>query len=74
MDRGAWRATVHGVARVGHDLATKGQLLVSFVGFPQSKPQDTVHSESAWSSPEGGSLDERVHDHREKEASGGPLT
>ena len=21
-DRGAWRATVHGVARVGHDLAT----------------------------------------------------
>ena len=25
MDRGAWRATVHGVARVGHDLATKPQ-------------------------------------------------
>ena len=23
MDRGAWRATVHGVARVGHDLGTK---------------------------------------------------
>ena len=23
MDRGAWRGTVHGVARVGHDLATK---------------------------------------------------
>ena len=23
MDRGAWRATVHGVARVGHDLATQ---------------------------------------------------
>ena len=22
MDRGAWRATVHGVARVGHDLVT----------------------------------------------------
>ena len=22
MDRGAWRATVHVVARVGHDLAT----------------------------------------------------
>ena len=22
MDRGAWRATVHGVARVRHDLAT----------------------------------------------------
>ena len=25
MDRGAWWATVHGVARVGHDLATKRQ-------------------------------------------------
>ena len=23
MDRGAWQATVHGVARVGHDLAIK---------------------------------------------------
>ena len=23
VDRGAWRATVHGVSRVGHDLATK---------------------------------------------------
>ena len=23
MDRGAWRATVHGIAGVGHDLATK---------------------------------------------------
>ena len=23
MDRGAWQATVHGVTRVRHDLATK---------------------------------------------------
>ena len=23
MDRGAWQATVHGVTRVGYDLATK---------------------------------------------------
>ena len=23
MDRGTWRATVHGVARVGYNLATK---------------------------------------------------
>ena len=23
MDRGDWQAIVHGVARVGHDLATK---------------------------------------------------
>ena len=25
MDRGAWQATVHGVIRLGHDLATKPQ-------------------------------------------------
>ena len=29
MDRGAWQDTVHGVARVGHDLATKQQEEVS---------------------------------------------
>ena len=28
MDRGAWRATVHGVTRVGHDLATKEREIV----------------------------------------------
>ena len=27
MDRGAWRSVVHGVTSVGHDLATKQQLL-----------------------------------------------
>ena len=26
MDRGAWWATVHGVTRVGHDLATEQQV------------------------------------------------
>ena len=26
MDRGAWWATVHGVARVGHNLVTEQQL------------------------------------------------
>ena len=26
MDRGAWQATVHGVARVRHDLVTKPPL------------------------------------------------
>ena len=25
MDRGAWQALVHGIVRVGHDLATKPQ-------------------------------------------------
>ena len=35
MDRGAWRATVHGITRVGHDLATKPQsvFLPSFYSF-----------------------------------------
>ena len=28
MDRGAWRATVHEVPRVGHDLATKPPLIL----------------------------------------------
>ena len=28
MERGAWRATVHGVTRVGHNLVTKPPLLV----------------------------------------------
>ena len=29
MDRGGWRATVRGVTRVGHDLATKPPSLVT---------------------------------------------
>ena len=28
MDRGGWQAIVHGVARVGHDLATKPPKLI----------------------------------------------
>ena len=32
MDRGAWQATVHGIARVGHNLATKPPQ--HFVYFP----------------------------------------
>ena len=28
MERGAWRATVHGVTRVGHNLVTKPPLRV----------------------------------------------
>ena len=30
MDKGAWQATVHGVARVGHDLVTKLLLFIYF--------------------------------------------
>ena len=33
MDRGAWQATVYGVTRVGHDLATKLLLLLLFTEF-----------------------------------------
>ena len=32
MDRGAWRATVHGVTRGGHDLVTQPRLLPEAVG------------------------------------------
>ena len=45
-DRGAWQATVHGVARVGHDLAIKPPPPYSFRKFPGS----SVHKESDWSS------------------------
>ena len=37
MDRGAWRATVHGVARVKYDLATKPPYLNRLVIFPFSR-------------------------------------
>ena len=30
MDKGAWQATVHGVARVGYDSATKPPLRIMF--------------------------------------------
>ena len=33
VDRGAWRATVHRVARVGHDLVTKPPPLQDTVGL-----------------------------------------
>ena len=41
MDRGAWQATVHGVARVGHNLATKppppliGPLILLYACFQE---------------------------------------
>ena len=33
MDRGAWWATVHGVARIEHDLVTKPPLLLHTVDY-----------------------------------------
>ena len=34
IDRGIWQATVHGVARVGHDLVSKPPSLLLAVGLP----------------------------------------
>ena len=34
MDRGPWQATVHGVTKVGHDLATKPPPPVTLFGLP----------------------------------------
>ena len=34
MDGGAWRATIHGVARVGHDLVTQPPPPVKAMVFP----------------------------------------
>ena len=45
MDRGAWRATVHGVATVGHDLATK--LSPPGLETLNSPPQKRLHSQSS---------------------------
>ena len=41
MDRGAWRATVHGVTRVGHNLMTKPPTAAaakSLQSFPTQTP------------------------------------
>ena len=42
MDRGAWQATVHGVTRVGHDLATKPLLPPKNVILQQIKHQSLL--------------------------------
>ena len=42
MDRGAWQATVHGVTRVGHGLATKPPPPISKVPRQSSEPWDTL--------------------------------
>ena len=43
MDRGAWQATIHGVARVGHNLATKPPQRTSC-----SHPSDWYFLSSTW--------------------------
>ena len=43
MDREAWQATVHGVARVGHGLATKPPPgLIEKLAFWQKREGDLV--------------------------------
>ena len=49
MDRGAWRATVHGVTRVGQHLAAKPPMLVKkgrkfsqFVNLKKKKSQPDI--------------------------------
>ena len=46
MDKGAWRATVRGVARFGHDLATRPPLSVQWdqlaTFFEEQKNDDVI--------------------------------
>ena len=49
IDTGAWQATVHGVARVGHDLMTKPQYMLLNIGGSDGK-------ESACSAGDLGSI------------------
>ena len=44
MDRGTWRATVHGVTRVGHDLVTNHHLRRPILGQPLPTHQPHGHS------------------------------
>ena len=47
MDRGAWQATVHGVARVEHDLVTKlppASLVAQLVKNPPAMQETWVQS------------------------------
>ena len=43
MDRGAWQATVHGIARVRHDLATK---LLQNCNLLSNSSENFIHTQS----------------------------
>ena len=45
MDRGAWRATVHGVVRVGHNLVTKPPPPEEMVQKKKKKKKTRVKSQ-----------------------------
>ena len=49
-DRGAWRATVHGVARVGHNLATKPPHHTSGISTKLSSVVDRIQNRELCSS------------------------
>ena len=54
MDRGVWQATVHGVARVRHDLATKPPYIhIAFPGGSDGK-ESTCNAEDPSSTPGSG--------------------
>ena len=44
LDRGAWQATVHGVARVGHDLVTKPAYYIYILQYIYSMLHISTHS------------------------------
>ena len=49
MDRGAWRAAVHGGhKRVGHDLATKQHMLSVEPGWSMKMAKSFSHELRAW--------------------------
>ena len=53
MDRGAWQATVHGVARVEHDLVTKpppASLVAQLVKNPPAM-RETLFRSLGWEDP-----------------------
>ena len=51
-DRRAWRATVHGVARVGHDLVTKPPLLdMLFIRYWSKDPKTSKTSKNGGRNP-----------------------
>ena len=54
MDRGAWRATVHGVTKVGHSLASKQSppILKTEIYSLEQKSQQTHSSILAWRIPQ----------------------
>ena len=53
MDRGAWRATVHGVARVGHNFVTKPPPRMSLV-LDQFSDWSCDQFSHRWPAPKAG--------------------